>query len=88
VVHHVLFAVCAAINGTYGLLAFAFGWLAVGEASTIFLNLRWFAIKSGRGHRPILETINVLFAIVFFYSRIGVYTAGSFQAMQRSWAGA
>ena len=76
VVHHALFAACALINGTYGLMAFAFGWLAVGEGSTVFLNLRWFAIKSGRGHRPILDTINVLFAITFFYARIGVYTAG------------
>ena len=76
VLHHALFAVCALVNGTYGLMAFAFGWLSLGEGSTIFLNLRWFAIKSGRGDRPILETINVLFAITFFYVRIGVYTAG------------
>jgi len=76
VIHHALFATCALVNGTYGLMAFAFGWLALGEGSTVFLNLRWFAIKSGRGDRPILETINVLFAITFFYVRIGVYTAG------------
>ena len=76
VVHHVLFAMCAYINGTYGLMAFAFGWLALGEGSTILLNIRWFIIKSGRGGTPILNAINILFAIVFFYVRIGVYTAG------------
>ncbi|KAL3816241.1 hypothetical protein ACHAXA_002187 [Cyclostephanos tholiformis] len=76
VMHHVLFAMCACINGTYGLMAFAFGWLACGEGSTILLNLRWFVIKSGRGSRPILNTINILFAIAFFYVRVGIYTAG------------
>ena len=45
ILHHVLFAFCSFINGTYGLMAFQFGWLIVGELSTIFLNVRWFLIK-------------------------------------------
>ena len=49
VLHHVLFIVCSFINGTYGIMAFAFGWLIVGEASTVLLNIRWFLIQlSGR----------------------------------------
>lgn len=49
VLHHVLFIVCSFINGTYGIMAFAFGWLIVGEASTILLNVRWLLIQlSGR----------------------------------------
>ena len=46
ILHHVLFAFCSFINGTYGLMAFQFGWLIVGELSTIFLNIRWFLIKT------------------------------------------
>lgn len=46
IIHHVLFALCSFINGTYGLMAFQFGWLIVGELSTIFLNIRWFLIKT------------------------------------------
>ncbi|KAL7463978.1 hypothetical protein ACHAXS_004328, partial [Conticribra weissflogii] len=49
VVHHLVFASCSAINGTYGVMPFPFGWLIVGEASTIFLNWRWFLRASGRG---------------------------------------
>jgi len=49
VLHHILFIVCSFINGTYGIMAFAFGWLIVGEASTILLNVRWLLIQlSGR----------------------------------------
>jgi hypothetical protein len=49
ILHHILFIICSFINGTYGIMAFAFGWLIVGEASTIFLNIRWFLIQlSGR----------------------------------------
>ena len=77
IVHHTLFALCSVINGTYGLMAFQFGWLIIGEVSTIFLNVRWFLLKSGRGGESVLlDKVNGLFAITFFISRIGVYTIG------------
>jgi len=77
IVHHTLFALCSVINGTYGLMAFQFGWLIIGEVSTIFLNIRWFLLKSGRGGESVLlDKVNGMFAITFFISRIGVYTIG------------
>ena len=76
IVHHTLFALCSVINGTYGLMAFQFGWLIIGEVSTIFLNIRWFLLKSGRGNSVLLDKVNGMFAITFFISRIGVYTIG------------
>ncbi|KAL7497164.1 hypothetical protein ACHAWT_005327 [Skeletonema menzelii] len=74
--HHMLFAFCSIINGTYGIMPFQFGWLIVGELSTIFLNWRWFLLKSGRHAGSLLENINSMFAGSFFLCRIGIYTAG------------
>mmetsp|Transcript_2544 Transcript_2544/g.5431 ORF Transcript_2544/g.5431 Transcript_2544/m.5431 type:complete len:316 (+) Transcript_2544:260-1207(+) len=76
ILHHLLFASCSVINGTYGLLVFPFGWLIVGEGSTIFLNIRWFLLKSGRGNSALLDKTNGLFASTFFMTRIGIYSAG------------
>jgi len=76
IVHHTLFALCSVINGTYGLMAFQFGWLIIGEVSTIFLNIRWFLLKSGRGNSILLDKVNGMFAMTFFILRIGVYTIG------------
>lgn len=75
-IHHLIFASCSVINGTFGVLANAFGWLIVGEGSTIFLNLRWFLLKSGRETGPALDKINGLFAFTFFLTRIGIYSVG------------
>ncbi|KAL7532311.1 hypothetical protein ACHAXR_004554 [Thalassiosira sp. AJA248-18] len=76
IIHHLLFASCSVINGTFGIMIFAFGWLVVGEGSTIFLNIRWFLLKSGRGESDIIGTINRLFAATFFLTRIGIYSVG------------
>jgi hypothetical protein len=81
ILHHVAFAACSVINGSFGILPFAFGWLIVGEASTVFLNARWFLLKSGRcgaggGGAPLLAAVNKLFAATFFATRIGAYTVG------------
>jgi len=76
VVHHVLFAACSVINGTFGILPFAFGWLIVGEASTVFLNARWFLLKSGRHSGDLCDKNNRLFVAAFFLTRIVIYTAG------------
>ncbi|KAL7443265.1 hypothetical protein ACHAXM_008821 [Skeletonema potamos] len=76
--HHMLFAFCSMINGTYGIMPFQFGWLITGELSTIFLNWRWFLLKSGRDSGSLIENINSMFAASFFSSRIVIYTAGIF----------
>lgn len=76
IIHHVLFASCSVINGTFGIMPFAFGWLIVGEASTILLNARWFLLKSGRETSALLNKINYSFAATFFLTRIGIYSSG------------
>mmetsp|Transcript_5206 Transcript_5206/g.11395 ORF Transcript_5206/g.11395 Transcript_5206/m.11395 type:complete len:317 (+) Transcript_5206:42-992(+) len=76
IMHHLVFAACSFINGTYGILPFQFGWLIAGELSTIFLNTRWFMLKSGRENSPLLGRVNELFAATFFLTRIGMYSAG------------
>mmetsp|Transcript_16524 Transcript_16524/g.67867 ORF Transcript_16524/g.67867 Transcript_16524/m.67867 type:complete len:197 (-) Transcript_16524:1238-1828(-) len=55
---------------------FQFGWLIVGEVSTIFLNIRWFLIKLGYGATSFMTAANFLFALTFFIARIVVYTFG------------
>ena len=73
-------------------MAFCFGWLVIGECSTIFLNVRWYLLKSGRGggrgasssgtsmgrrsNDYYYEINNGLFALTFFITRIGIYSAG------------
>lgn len=74
--HHMLFAFCSMINGTYGIMPFQFGWLITGELSTIFLNWRWFLLKSGHDSGPLIYNINTMFAASFFLCRIIIYTAG------------
>jgi hypothetical protein len=76
IMHHILFAFCSVINGTYGIMPFQFGWLITGELSTIFLNWRWFLLKSGHDSGPLIYNINTMFAASFFLCRIIIYTAG------------
>ena len=80
VLHHAAFAACSVINGGYGILPFAFGWLIVGEGSTVFLNVRWFLLKSGRcgggAWARRLDRVNTAFAATFFLTRVGVYSVG------------
>ncbi|KAL7554086.1 hypothetical protein ACHAWF_017468 [Thalassiosira exigua] len=76
IVHHMLFAACSFINGTYALMPFPFGWLIVGEMSTVFLNARWFLLKSGREGSSLVDSVNGLFAATFFLTRVGIYSAG------------
>lgn len=76
VAHHCVFLTASMINGSYRLMPFAFGWLIVGELSTVFLNLRWFLIKTGRGHTQAMHVTQVLFAISFFVLRVVVYLMG------------
>ena len=76
IMHHTLFALCSMINGTYGIMAFQFGWLITGEASTVFLNWRWFLLKSNRDSGTLIDNVNNMFAASFFLCRVVMYTAG------------
>jgi hypothetical protein len=62
-------------------MAYPFGWLVVGEISTIFLNGRWFLLKMKRD----TTLVNGLFAISFFVTRNVVYTLGMIHLFWLSW---
>ena len=85
ILHHILFAMCSVINGTYGIMPYPFGWLVVGEISTIFLNVRWFLLKSGREDSKLLNATNRLFALAFFVTRNFLYTIGMVHLFWFSW---
>lgn len=76
VLHHLSFLYCSAIAGYFHLHPFMFAWLILGEASTPFLNFRWFLIKAGYGHTKLLTFVQLCFALIFFVTRIALYTAG------------
>ena len=84
IAHHLLFAACSFINGTFGLFAFAFGWLVVGEGSTVFLNVRWYLLKSGRDKGRMIDAVQGLFALTFFATRIIIYSAGMIHLLYNS----
>jgi hypothetical protein len=66
-------------------MAFCFGWLVVGEGSTIFLNVRWYLLKSGRENGKWMQIVNGLFAVSFFITRIGIYSSGMIHLLYFSW---
>lgn len=79
VIHHLVFLCCSMINGIFGILPFAFCWLIIGELSTIFLNVRWGLIKTGRGDTQAFQVVQYLFALTFFLTRVLFYSAGLFE---------
>lgn len=76
VLHHIAFLYCATVAGYFQLHPFMFGWLIVGESSTVFLNMRWFLIKSGYTDNPFFKLNQLAFVLVFFFTRFCVYGAG------------
>lgn len=84
VVHHCVFALSALVAGYYQINTFMFTWIAIGEASTPLLNLRWFILTIGKkrnGHMTEAATrwlavIEPLFGALFFITRVCVYLAG------------
>lgn len=77
-IHHTVFMTCSIISGVYEILPFTFAWLIIGELSTIFLNARWFLIKTGRGDTDALKMVEKLFALSFFATRVVIYLFGVF----------
>jgi hypothetical protein len=76
VIHHLVFLTCSIINGGFGILPYPFCWLIIGEISTIFLNIRWGLIKTGRGDSAIYQLVQYLFALTFFITRVVMYLIG------------
>eukprot|EP00178_Gracilaria_changii_P016607 TRINITY_DN47859_c0_g1_i1.p1 TRINITY_DN47859_c0_g1~~TRINITY_DN47859_c0_g1_i1.p1 ORF type:complete len:314 (-),score=30.59 TRINITY_DN47859_c0_g1_i1:917-1858(-) len=76
IMHHVAFLACAIAAGHYSLHPFTFGWLIIGEASTPFLNTRWFLIKAGKGSTKYFRIIEALFGLVFITTRLFIYSIG------------
>ena len=70
---------CSLINDYYEILIFPFSWLIIGEWSTVFLNLRWGLIKTGRGNTKSFQLVQYLFALIFFVTRVVIYLAGVFE---------
>ncbi|CAN8075787.1 unnamed protein product [Agarophyton chilense] len=77
VMHHVAFLACAISAGYYSLHPFAFSWLIIGEASTPFLNARWFLIRAGKGSTRYFRAIEAMFGLVFIITRLFIYSIGS-----------
>mmetsp|Transcript_13491 Transcript_13491/g.29240 ORF Transcript_13491/g.29240 Transcript_13491/m.29240 type:complete len:291 (+) Transcript_13491:155-1027(+) len=82
ILHHLAFLMAALLSLHYHMLHFPFCWLVLAEMSTVFLNLRWFAIKAlSEPHQRdfqqrVLSFLNVLLAVTFGLTRVIVYGVG------------
>lgn len=75
--HHATFFCCGAVCGYHALYIYPFTWLTLGEASTIFLNIRWFLLQSGRPASHIATwLVSLLFASSFAVTRFLIYGSG------------
>jgi len=72
IAHHAGFMAASLVCGLHRILPFPFGWLLVGEVSSIPLDIRWFLLTTGRTS----SRTNVAFASTFFLCRVCVYGAG------------
>ena len=82
--HHLAFMVASVINDHYKIMMFPFAWLIMGELSTIFLNIRWFLIQTGRGSTKVMDACNFMFAYLFFSTRILLYGWGLIHLLSNS----
>ena len=76
IMHHLGFMVCAIVCGYNRVFPWPFSWMAVGEVSTLPLNLRWFLINSGRGDTKLMKRTNRSFAFTFVVGRVVVFGLG------------
>lgn len=83
VAHHLVFLTCSIINGGYQILPYPFSWLIIGELSTIFLNIRWVLIKTGRGNTGFFQGVQYSFALTFFIARVVIYLYGVMELFQQ-----
>ena len=76
IVHHLLFAPCAAYVLAHSIMAFPFVWLSFCEVSTPFVNLRWHLAATDRKNNPLYMWNAAAVAALFFLSRIVFYGGG------------
>eukprot|EP00465_Bigelowiella_longifila_P012108 CAMPEP_0185260150 /NCGR_PEP_ID=MMETSP1359-20130426/8789_1 /TAXON_ID=552665 /ORGANISM="Bigelowiella longifila, Strain CCMP242" /LENGTH=182 /DNA_ID=CAMNT_0027846301 /DNA_START=1 /DNA_END=549 /DNA_ORIENTATION=+ len=81
IAHHLAFIACSVLACSFRMLPFAFCWLIAGEASTPFLNLRWFLINTGNGDTLAMKITNITFALSFFAARVVLYGIGLFDLL-------
>ena len=74
--HHACFACLSLIGTGYQICPLVIGWLLMGEISSVFLNVRWLLINTGRGESRALKRANFGFAAAFFITRVVVFWAG------------
>jgi len=68
--HHALFIVVAAWVLAHSIFKYPFVWLALGEASTPFINLRWRLAVLGKKDSKAYLLNGVAMAVVFFLARV------------------
>lgn len=77
IVHHASFLYCSFIGGIYHINPFMFAWLILGEASTPFLNVRWFLLTLSKSNfSSSVNVIQFFFALFFFITRVALYSVG------------
>lgn len=75
-IHHAAFIGASIVTGINAIFFFQFSWLIIGELSSIFLNLRWFLIQTGRGNTNAMKLCNMAFACLFLVTRVVFYGLG------------
>mmetsp|Transcript_15470 Transcript_15470/g.39413 ORF Transcript_15470/g.39413 Transcript_15470/m.39413 type:complete len:278 (+) Transcript_15470:247-1080(+) len=75
-VHHIVFLSACVINLYYKVYRFQFIWLAFGEASTPFVNLRWVLHTLGWKDTKLYLWNGVAMTFVFILTRIFLYGLG------------
>mmetsp|Transcript_3768 Transcript_3768/g.6588 ORF Transcript_3768/g.6588 Transcript_3768/m.6588 type:complete len:263 (+) Transcript_3768:163-951(+) len=73
--HHFAFLIAACVALNYQIMHFPFSWLVICELSTVFLNVRWLALKLGLPEK-FVTVVSILMAILFGLTRVVLYGVG------------
>lgn len=76
IVHHLSYIAIASYTLPNSYFIFPYMWLTLGEASTPFLAIRWFLSAFDLKDSIIYKVNGVLFALLFFITRIVIYFIG------------
>jgi len=76
VFHHGLFLLCGCVSFANALYPFPLAWLLMGEASTIFLNVRWWLITTDRGDGRAIKLTCWALALTFGLTRCVLFLWG------------
>lgn len=81
--HHAGFGAVALMGSGFRYCPWVVGWLMLGETSSLFLNVRWGLINTGRGDSLALTRTNYAFALTFFVFRVVVFWGGLWHIFTR-----